>query len=176
MRRVNKQGLKCAAIPRYVNFTQKTLFCDMLLGFQSLLVAPGYFLQQCAYFNDVFNWHELSRKRFRASSHYSHHYFLFSLLSSLSLPPLLLYQKELTYTPAILYVTIINKKIKIPTENGRRPHTKWKTISSKMEDDLTQNGRRPHPKWKRWRQPKMKTTKNEDDQKWRRPKMKTTKN
>ena len=25
---------------------------------------------------------------------------------------------------------------------------KWKTTSPKMEDDLTQNGRRPHPKWK----------------------------
>ena len=32
---------------------------------------------------------------------------------------------------------------------------KWKTTSPNMEDDLTQNGRRP----------KMKTTKNEDDQK-----------
>ena len=27
------------------------------------------------------------------------------------------------------------------TQNGRRPHTKWKTISQK-------NGRRTHPKWK----------------------------
>jgi len=43
------------------------------------------------------------------------------------------------------------------TQNGGRPHPKWRTTSPKMEDDLTQNGRRPHPKWK--------TTKNEDDQK-----------
>ena len=44
------------------------------------------------------------------------------------------------------------------TQDGRRPHPKWKTTSSKMEDD--QNGRRP----------KTNMTKNEDDQK-----MKTTK-
>ena len=55
MRRVNRQGLKCAAIPRYVNFAQKTLFCDFLSGCQALLDDPGYFLQQCAHFNDVFN-------------------------------------------------------------------------------------------------------------------------
>merc|ERR1712208_28012 len=33
-------------------------------------------------------------------------------------------------------------------QNGRQPQPKWKTTSTKMEDDLTQNGRRPHPKWK----------------------------
>merc|ERR1712082_64663 len=33
-------------------------------------------------------------------------------------------------------------------QNGRQPLTKWKTTSTKMEDNLTQNGRRPHPKWK----------------------------
>ena len=43
---------------------------------------------------------------------------------------------------------------------------KWKTTSPNMEDDLTQNGRRP----------KMKKTKNEDDQQLRRPKIKTTTN
>ena len=37
-----------------------------------------------------------------------------------------------------------------------------------MEDDITQNGRRPHPKWK--------MTKNKDDQIYRQPKIKTTKN
>jgi len=26
-----------------------------------------------------------------------------------------------------------------PTRNGRRPHPKWKTTSTKMEDDLTKN-------------------------------------
>merc|ERR1711947_40615 len=90
---------------------------------------------------------------------------LLTSLFSLSLSPLLLYQKELPYIPEILYATIIHKKIKIPTENGRQPHPKWKTISPKMEDDLTQNGRRP--KWK--------TTKMEDDQNGKRPKWKTTK-
>ena len=33
-------------------------------------------------------------------------------------------------------------------QNGRQPQPKWKTTSTKMEDNLTQNGRRPHPKWK----------------------------
>merc|ERR1712030_21930 len=50
-------------------------------------------------------------------------------------------------------------------QNGRQPQPKWKTNSTKMEDDLTQNGR----------QPKWKTTKMEDDQNGRRPKWKTTK-
>ena len=50
------------------------------------------------------------------------------------------------------------------TQNGRRPHPKWKKTSSKMEDNLTQNGRRPQAKWKTTL-PKM-----EDDQK-----IKTTK-
>merc|ERR1711984_64663 len=93
---------------------------------------------------------------------------LFSLLLS-----------SLSYRPEILYATIIHKKIKIPTENGRRPHPKWKTTSPKMEDD--QNGRRPT--WKmtkleddqNGRRPKCKTTKTEDDQNGRRPKWKKTK-
>ena len=51
------------------------------------------------------------------------------------------------------------------TQDVRRPHLKWKTTSSKMEDNLTQIGRRP----------KRKTTNKEDDQKRRRPKTKTTK-
>merc|ERR1712208_239548 len=55
-------------------------------------------------------------------------------------------------------------------QNGRRPHPKWKTISPKMGDDLTQNGRRPHPKW-RTTSPEM-----EDDQNGRRAKWKTTLN
>ena len=46
---------------------------------------------------------------------------------------------------------------------------KWKTTSTKMEDDLNQNGRRPHPKWKTT-SPKM-----EDDQNGRRLKWKMTK-
>merc|ERR1711892_1235498 len=55
MRRVNKQGLKCAAIPRYVNFAQQSVFCDLLKDIQTLLCDQGYFLQQCASFNDIFN-------------------------------------------------------------------------------------------------------------------------
>ena len=34
------------------------------------------------------------------------------------------------------------------TQNGKWPHPKWKTTSSKIENDPTQNGRWPHPKWK----------------------------
>ena len=41
------------------------------------------------------------------------------------------------------------------TQNGGRPNPKWKMTSHKMEDDLPQNGRLP----------KIKATKNEDDQK-----------
>merc|ERR1712030_84880 len=50
-------------------------------------------------------------------------------------------------------------------QHGRQPQPKWKTTSTKMEDDLNQNGRRP--KWK--------TNKMEDNQNGRRPKWKTTK-
>ena len=52
------------------------------------------------------------------------------------------------------------------TSNMKITTPKRKTTSPKMEDELTQNGRRP----------KMKTTKNRDDQKLRQPKTKTTKN
>merc|ERR1711888_556579 len=52
-------------------------------------------------------------------------------------------------------------------QNGRQPQPKWKTTSTKMEDNLIQNGRLPHPKWK--------TTKMEDEQNGRRPKWRTTK-
>merc|ERR1712120_17436 len=61
-------------------------------------------------------------------------------------------------------------------QNGRQPQTKWKTTSTKMEDNLTQNGRRPNPKNKDDLTQKMKTTKMEDVQNGRRPdwKMKKT--
>ena len=32
------------------------------------------------------------------------------------------------------------------TQNGRRPHQKWKKTLPKMDDNLNKNGRQPHPK------------------------------
>ena len=55
VRRVNKQGLGCGAVPKYVNFSQKTLFSDMLLDIHKLVVDRGYFLHQCVSYNDLFN-------------------------------------------------------------------------------------------------------------------------
>ena len=44
------------------------------------------------------------------------------------------------------------------TQNGRRPHPKWKTTSPKMEDD--QNGRQP-----KWNMTKMEDNQNRKRQK-----------
>merc|ERR1711936_32285 len=55
-------------------------------------------------------------------------------------------------------------------QNGRQPQPKWKTTSTKMEDNLTKNERRS-----KWKTTKMEETKMEDDQNGRRSKWKTTK-